>query len=243
MLEDDLVERIDWRTRAVVLAYVSHWSGYRHSLDKVKEAIHRNGGYLILDATQAFGVVPVDLSEVDFLTASSYKWLLGFPGISVVYLSSSCDVEPLFPGWRGIEEFDLASPVQYSVRQGARGLERGYPNFLGISILRKGIELIGRIGISSISSHVESLCNLIVEGLCGLSLEVITPNDPQMRAGIAAFRHQESKEMTAYLRKYGIYVTGGEGRVRVSCHFFNNVSDVEHILSKLRFIITRHVGR
>src|SRR4051794_27415188 len=75
---DDLIAAIDERTRLVTISQVSYKTGawFPHTA-QLAEAAHVAGALLCVDATQALGRCPVILDGVDYLTASTFKWLLG----------------------------------------------------------------------------------------------------------------------------------------------------------------------
>jgi selenocysteine lyase/cysteine desulfurase len=57
-----------------------HWcDGTPIDLDRVTPAVRRQGGAVVVDATQAVGVLPVDVGRwrPDFLAFPTYKWVLG----------------------------------------------------------------------------------------------------------------------------------------------------------------------
>src|SRR6516164_4753993 len=67
---------------AVGLASISsvHWSdGGVVDMDRVAAALRRQGAMLLVDATHAAGVMPIDVRglDPDFLVFPTYKWLLG----------------------------------------------------------------------------------------------------------------------------------------------------------------------
>ena len=68
-------------------------------LPALAEEAHRAGALLCVDATQALGRVPVSVKGVDYLVASSYKWLLGSHGLGCGYMSPEIR-ERLRPGNR-----------------------------------------------------------------------------------------------------------------------------------------------
>ncbi len=82
-------EHVDDRTRVVSVAWVSHQNGYRHDLRALAELAHAHGAYLYADAIQGIGMLELDVRRtgVDFLTAGTYKWLLGGFGVAPFYVA------------------------------------------------------------------------------------------------------------------------------------------------------------
>ena len=66
---------INERTRAVVLSSTQWCNGYRVDLEAVAEACRARGVWLVVDAVQQAGAVPLPTEGVDFLLAGGHKWL------------------------------------------------------------------------------------------------------------------------------------------------------------------------
>ena len=78
---------INERTRAVVLSSVQWCNGYRVDLEAVAEACRARGVWLIVDAVQQAGAVPLPTEGVDFLLAGGHKWLNAPMGTGFAALS------------------------------------------------------------------------------------------------------------------------------------------------------------
>lgn len=73
--------------------------GTINPIKEIVEEVHRLGGVIHVDATQAVSQIPVDVKELgcDMLTFSAHK--VGCPrGIAVLYKKKSIDIEPLVFG-------------------------------------------------------------------------------------------------------------------------------------------------
>ena len=61
-----LLERLaDPRVRVLAVSLVQFGSGYLADLDALSRATRKSGAYLVVDAIQAVGQIPVDLSETE----------------------------------------------------------------------------------------------------------------------------------------------------------------------------------
>ena len=109
----DVLERlVDGRTRLVIASAVSFRTGFRVDIARVAAAAHAAGALLLVDATQAFGVVPVSLAPADVLVASTFKWALAVHGAAVFAVADSAgEIEPAMVGWRGVR--DLFAPDRF----------------------------------------------------------------------------------------------------------------------------------
>ena len=75
-----LAEAVDERTALVSVSLVQSAEGRVVDLD----ALRATGAPILLDATQAVGAYPIDLTGVDYLVAHGYKWLLCPRGLDVL---------------------------------------------------------------------------------------------------------------------------------------------------------------
>lgn len=81
---ESLLAAIDERV-AVVVTPACHWhDGRRINLPRIAAAARAHGAALVVDATQALGVLDIDLAalDADFVIAAGHKWLLGGAGLS-----------------------------------------------------------------------------------------------------------------------------------------------------------------
>jgi selenocysteine lyase/cysteine desulfurase len=98
---EDIAALIDERTRVVCISHVSMFTGQRIDLESLSRLVRSSNALLLLDATHAAGVVPVDASLADIMVSSCYKWLLGVHGAAVFYVNRDRlpDFFPPFLGW------------------------------------------------------------------------------------------------------------------------------------------------
>src|SRR5262249_57410450 len=85
---ETLAGHVDDGTRLIAVSAVHSPNGYRADLGAIRQVANRVGAWLFVDACQAAGSVPVDVmrDQVDFLAASSHKFLLGARGMGYLYV-------------------------------------------------------------------------------------------------------------------------------------------------------------
>jgi cysteine desulfurase / selenocysteine lyase len=234
--------RITEKTRVVLVSQVSYKSGTQIPfLRELAEVTHRAGGILCVDATQALGRVPVSAEGVDFLVASSYKWLLGAHGLGVVYCAPTLRQRllPSTVGWWSVQDlFSSHRFERFSRTDGARSWQPGMPNFPAIYALKAGLEYLLNIGVERIDQELRPLVAKLREGLQDLGANLLTPFDPRYASGIVSFAHNRAEAIGAALGQAGVVVWVGDGRVRASVHLYNDDSDVRLCLEALRPIIS-----
>jgi selenocysteine lyase/cysteine desulfurase len=228
-------------TRVVCVSQVSYKTGANCTfLPALAEEAHRAGAILCVDATQALGRVPVPLAGIDYLVASSYKWLLGTHGLGVVYLPAQLrnGLRPGTLGWYSVQDIFTSERFErYEPKPGAARLATGMPNFPAVYALRRGVELLSETGIEAIHNALEPLVVRVRDGFDRLGLDVLTPSGAEWRSGIVSFRHPEAKRIGAALEQAGVVVWAGDGRVRASVHLYNDKTDVRRLLASLEEIL------
>ncbi|MFZ2422508.1 MAG: aminotransferase class V-fold PLP-dependent enzyme, partial [Anaerolineae bacterium] len=100
---DALSRAFTRRTRLVALSHVSYSSGAVFPLAEIVELAHRHGAWVLVDAAQSLGAIPVDVTAlgVDFYACSGQKWLCGPEGAGALYVHPDRfdDLLPAFGGY------------------------------------------------------------------------------------------------------------------------------------------------
>ncbi len=231
-----IMDLVDERTRLVMTSHVSYLSGTRIDYVKLYDELRKTNALMLLDATQSLGVVPVDIRHADILVCSSYKWLLSTHGAGILALNPgrSEELVPTYVGWRSV----AGSPgedrfASYAVHSDARRFELGYPSYPTVYALERATRLLLETGIDRIERHVLSLGAQLIERLSSLGLRVMTPGDPERRAGNISFAHGGAERIADRLAARNVYVMGGDERVRASIHAFNDSADIRRLANLL----------
>lgn len=233
---DDLRAAVDGRTRLVSVSQVSYLTGQRLNLPAVADVAWCAGAYLLVDATHALGVVPVDANDCDFLVSSCYKWLLGTHGVGVFVWNRSRvpELRPASLGWHSVSRRGGPDrPTEVDVRPDADRLEIGNPSFVSIYALNNALERLAELTARDVERHALELGALLREGLRARGRVVLTPEPPAERAGNTCFVEPAAEALVERLAARGVLVWGSEGRVRVSGHVYNSADDVQRFLRAL----------
>lgn len=230
---EDVLERVDLRTRLVLTSHVSFVSGARFDYRQLYSQLKNTNTLLLLDVTQSLGVVPVHMYEADIVVCSSYKWLLSVHGLGILGINSERvgDLMPASAGWRGVTDiFGSDRFESFSFPDSAKRFELGYPSFPTIYALNYSSGLLLDTGIERIEQHILNLGAELIERLLKLDLEVITPVKREARGGNIAFLCPAAEQMTEALLRDNVYVWGGDGRIRASVHLYNDMTDIERFI-------------
>lgn len=226
----DVTRLIDSDTRLVLASHVSFSSGGRIDAAGVRDAAHAVGAAFVLDATQSLGVVPVEGAWADAIVASTYKWLLGPHGLGVLHVADpnrfARGLDAI--GWRSIEDvFTVDRLERYDYRPGARRFELGFPSFLSAYLLSESLDLLATVNSRDLAEHVARMTTLLVDGLVSADFRVITPVDPERRAGNISVTSEEGGRVAARMLERGVRAWGGDGRVRFSVHGFTTSDEID----------------
>jgi len=233
---DELARLVDRRTRLVLVSQVSYLTGQRVDLARCAEIARGAGAWLAVDATHALGAVPVPGELCDFVVSSCYKWLLATHGVGIFAYDPARvgDIEPATIGWHSVlHRGGLDDPLKMPFRPDASRLEAGNPNFLGLFVLDNALAVHERLDRRAVLDFVLALSGELREGLVERGYPVITPAPGEERAGNVCFLEPQAQDLAGRLAQHGVLVWGGEGRIRVSTHIYNDREDVHRLLDVL----------
>jgi len=238
--EEDILNRIDERTRLVLTSHVSYLNGVRIDYKKLYERVSRTNALFVLDATQSLGAFPVDLNYADLIVCSSYKWLLGVHGGGILAVNPKRGFElvPRYIGWgRGRSPEGRDKFETFEFHSDARRFELGYPGYPAVYALEFTTGLLLDIGVERIAEHILKLGESVLELLGSLGVAVTTPAESHRRAGNISFLHHDAERIAGELYKQGVYLMGSDGRVRISVGAFNDAEDIRLLGERLPQII------
>src|SRR5262245_53851229 len=239
---DEIAAAVDRRTRVIAVSHVGYLTGARHDLGRLRGLADRVGARLVVDASHALGVVPVDGAACDVVVACCYKWLLAVHGVGVFYVNGRRwpDLAAPWVGWHSTHRAeDWRHRTEYRVREDASRFEPGNPPFLPIYVLESALRTLDRLDPREVETHVLALGGTLRAGLLKLGLPVLTPEVPEERAGNIVFASDRCPEVERALREVGVLVWAGDGRVRVSVHAYNDEADVARALAALADLTAR----
>ncbi len=142
--EARLLERLgDPRVRVLAVSLVQFSNGYTVDLARLSAATRAAGTYLVVDAIQGVGQLPVDLRKtpVDVLACGGQKWLLSPWGSGFVYVRRELirELSPSVTGWmafEGTDDFTRLTEYRDTLRGDARRFELitlPYQDFAGMN--------------------------------------------------------------------------------------------------------------
>src|SRR5262249_34434339 len=192
---------------AVGLASISsvHWSdGGVVDMDRVAAALHRQGAMLLVDATHAAGVRPIDVRglDPDFLVFPTYKWLLGPYARAFLYVAKrrqdGVPLEQTSYGRRGITSEQESYYRDTEFVAGARRFDMGErDHFISLEMASIGMEMMAQWGCEAVQGRLRGLTARLADQLRndGVTIPAAAVRAPHERA--VSGRHAGSLDRTA----------------------------------------------
>jgi cysteine desulfurase/selenocysteine lyase len=200
------------RTKVVALAHVSNVLGTINPVAMMAEQAHQVGALVLADGAQSVPHLPLDVASlgVDFFAFSGHK-MLGPTGIGVLYGRREVlgGLEPAWGGGEMIKEvwIDHAQWNDLPWR-----FEPGTPPIAGAVGLHAAIEYLGKLGMSQVSAHEQSLTAAAMEALARIpGVTLYGPRNPEMKGAVVAFNVEgiHPHDGAALLDQRGIAVRAG----------------------------------
>lgn len=231
--EARLLERMsEPAVRLVAVSLVQFSNGYKVDLARLSARARETGTFLVVDAIQGLGAVPVDVqaTPVDILSCGAQKWLLGPWGSGFTYVRRDLipKIDPVVIGWmafEGTDDFTHLTTYHPTLRADARRFEMITLPFQDFAGFNASLELLLELGIGRIEAYLRTLQAPVRDwaarrgypiaspvGLHGSQILCVVPPDPG-----DAFRRLKAAGVVASLR---------EGAIRLSPHVFNTLDEM-----------------
>jgi len=231
--EAELMTLCDEHTRLIALSSVQYARGLRLDLGRLGDFCRSRGILFCVDAIQGLGVVPFDLehAKADFVVAGGHKWMLGPEGVALLYVNPRLRPELRLHqyGWHMVEHRGDYECLEWSPAADAGRFECGSPNMLGVHALDASLSLLLETGIDRIRAAVAECTHRLVELIDGHGFELLSPRNPERRAGILTFRVPGADHQALYqaLMGRGVICAQRGGGLRFSPHFYTPHSVLE----------------
>ncbi len=233
---DKLAAAVDSRTRVITTSQVSYLTGRRYDLAALRAIADQHDALLSIDATHAAGVVPVQAEYADILVSSCYKFLLATHGAAIFYRNPQRlgDLPPQTVGWHSVAPgHSVANPTAHTLAPTAARYEAGNPPFMALALLNNALATLEDLDIARIEQHVLALGSILWPALAARGLTLLTPQAPADRAANICFAWPDPATLVSRLAAENVLVWGGDGRIRVSFHAYNDSSDIDRLLTAL----------
>lgn len=233
----------DERTRVVAVSAVQFFTGRQEDLAALGEYCAQRGAWLIIDAIQAAGIVPLDMRAMNIaaLASGGQKALCGPPGQGFMAIRHELreQMQPVFVGGASVEGWEHWLDYDMTLQPGAACFGLGTPNLTGLAGLNAAVGFLLDLGVEDIARWVSHLSCVAIEDLTARGFKVITPADENRHANIVTFAWPgDPAAAVAALEAGGVILrehqdARGNPYLRLSSHCYNTEADILRVGSIL----------
>jgi len=250
-----LLQTTEIEQKLLAITHCSNVTGNATDLEKTSAICQANGTLLLVDATQSFPHLPIDLRKtpVDFLVASAHK-AYGPEGVGVLIVSNR-GLQLLKPLLLGGGIVDKVTKESFTLRNDVSAFEAGTPNTAGIVGFGAALNYLQSIGAKVIADAEQAINTRFIN---------LIPTLPEFKFLPISDRHIpifslyhptiHAHDIADFLDKSGIVVRAGfhcaeplhqalkaPATVRISLSFVNTVEDVDTIFAILKQCLQKFV--
>ncbi|MGE4070758.1 MAG: aminotransferase class V-fold PLP-dependent enzyme [Lysobacterales bacterium] len=229
---------------AVVVVPACHWhDGSLLDLERVAAAARARGAALVVDATQALGVIDLDLRtlDADFAVAAGHKWLLGAPGLAYLYVAERHQGgQPLeHSAWSRVGGLAAAivEDVPPALICGAARFDgSGIYSHPALAMAEVGLAQLQAWGIAAVRDRLGCWQDELLDALSTARLDhwTVTAEAPHLTAVRAPGADAaQSQALAQALLDQGIVVAARGAGIRVSPHLHNSSADAWRLAQAL----------
>lgn len=225
-------------TKLLLLTHLNNWTGLIIPVAKIAAMAKSRGVDVILDAAHSVGQVDFSISdmECDFVGVNLHKWVGAPIGCGVIYIRK-----------RRITDIDTYMGRNPGSDRVSDRIDTGTFNFAAHMAIPASLEFHNQLGTPAKEARLRYLRDLWVSEARKLpGLTVLTPDDPQMVAGLTSFRldgvtstEANNALMRQLAEKYGVLTTRRTGPaagdcIRVTPSFYNSAEDMMKLVQALK---------
>jgi len=230
-------DAIDDETLLVSITHVCYRNGVMLDVPAIVELAHRKGAFVLLDAYQTLGTMPIDIKalNVDFLVGGTLKYLLASSGQAYLYVRKELlpTLQPTAAGWFSQANIFAMDHTAHTPSPTARKFEAGSPPVPNLYATLAGLKLVQSLGLARIQQEVRELTGAIKEGAMRRGWNLVSPVDPQKHGALITLRSHKVDLLVRWLAEEGIIVSSRDNNLRISPHFYNNQQDIDRLIDGL----------
>jgi len=230
---NDLLNAISTRTRLIATSWVNFLHGYRHDLDQLGAACRERGIWLVIDAIQGLGMLPLEVRRcgVHFVACNGAKWLCSPLGSGFLYVSSDVppEITPRLEGWFSME-LNHESYMDRSVRPktNANRFATGTVPLAAAFGLRRSCEILLEAGPQRASQRAIQLSDMLAQAAAASNIGVISARD-EAKTAIVSLRLADCPTLPEKLSAAKVAFSIREGAVRLSPHWYLLESEIQRV--------------
>lgn len=251
---DDFEKNIRSSTKAIVCTHASNLTGNMLDLSCIGEICRRHGLYLVVDASQTAGVLPIHMQKmgISVLCFTGHKGLMGPQGTGGLLIREGVNIRPLLVGGSGVHSYSKAHPSELPT-----ALEAGTLNSHGIAGLHAALTYLQEQGIEKLYKKEHLLMQAFYEGVRTIpSVKVYGDFESGQRAPIVTLNigdYDSGQVSDELLTRFNIATRAGahcaplmhealetkeQGAVRFSFSHFNTMEEIRQGIEAVRILAT-----
>ena len=206
------------RPQVVGISHVQWTTGHTIDLKAFGELCHAHGAWSVVDITQSWCCVPVDLrtAPIDIIGGSGYKWPLAGFGNGFFHLSP--EVRSELAERHGFDH--------------VKALSEGHLDPVAQVRLRDGLKRHADLGMQAVWERVQYVTAYAVQELQHAGVRILNGTDAGTRAGILII--EGGRERQAVMHAAGLPAQLRGAGIRLGIHFYNNDQEVDRLAEVLR---------
>jgi cysteine desulfurase/selenocysteine lyase len=236
---DELVSRINTRTRVIALSHVQFTSGFAADLERLGNLCQEKKIDLVIDAAQSLGSLPLYPEQlgISCLAASGWKWLMGPIGSSVLYTSPEFrdKIEITMCGADQMVQDTEYLDHRWAPHTTGKKFEYSTVAYAVLDGLSVGVEQV--FGPQTMEGIRERIFELQELALGQLDLSKYQPvvHPKKNRSGILSLipRFSDARTISANLERENIIITPRDGYLRFAPHFCTDESEISRGVAAL----------
>jgi selenocysteine lyase/cysteine desulfurase len=239
----ELSAAIGPRTRVLAVTWVDSFTGRVLDLDALGQICRQAGVLLVVNASQALGARPIDVSAtpVDAVISCGYKWLCGPYGTGFGWLHPSLleQLRPQQAYWLAMQAgrgLDQMRDTTIRDDLGVRGFDVFCPASFATTLpWIASLELLLDTGIGPIAAWDQQLADRLVNGLDLAQYRLVSPISGPARSTLVVLTARDGSTAQRHhqLSTAGIDTAYREGNLRLSLHLFNTPDEIDQVLDAL----------
>ena len=230
---DTFAAAIDDETDAVFMSAVSSHDGGRPSLARLAEVCRAADARLVVDGTQAVGLVVPDvhLTDVSLFACAGYKGLRGPRGVAFAVADDEHVSGFPAPSDYGVSDIDERGSYGPPLlpKRGAPGLDQS-PVWLSWVGAEPALAELASEPAQDRERAVVALTALMRDHLAALGH---LPQQTDLPSPIVSFVDEDADAVVAELARGGVRAACRLGRVRLGFHVYNDENDVDLVCDLL----------
>lgn len=240
----------DARTRVVAVSAVQFFTGRREDLAAIGQYCEQHGLWLVVDAIQAAGIVPIDMQAMGIhaLATGGQKALCGPPGQGFMVVREALieQMQPVFMGPLSVVNWEHWLDYDTSLQPLAGRFQLGTSNVASLAGLNAALKLLLDLGVENIAEWVIHLSSTAIDRLNARGFHTVTPREPERHANIVTLAWPgEPAPVVEALQREGIVLcehrdAQNKPYLRLSSHCYNTEAEIHRVIQSLEDHLNDH---